>query len=170
MYLNTLQPAVGSKFTAKRLGRGIGSGFGKTAGKGHKGQKARAGGYHKVAFEGGQTPTQRRFPKFGFTSRKQLYRAEVRLSDLKKLIKYDAVNKQVVSNEQQEKNKAIEITLASLRAANIINSSIKYVKIIATGEVKHPFVININDSLKITKGARKIIEAFEGKVFSENVQ
>ena len=72
MYLNTLQPAIGSKFKSKRLGRGIGSGSGKTCGKGHKGQKARAGGYHKVGFEGGQTPYKRKMPKFGFTSKKSL--------------------------------------------------------------------------------------------------
>src|SRR5687767_9907962 len=82
MYLNTLQPAPGSKKPKKRLGRGIGSGTGKTSGKGHKGQKARAGGFHKVGFEGGQMPLQRRIPKSGFRSRKALLREEVRLSDL----------------------------------------------------------------------------------------
>ncbi|MGI9214647.1 MAG: 50S ribosomal protein L15, partial [Gammaproteobacteria bacterium] len=85
MYLNTLQPAVGSKFTAKKLGRGIGSGLGKTCGKGHKGQKARAGGYHKLGFEGGQTPYKRKMPKFGFTSKKVLIKDEIRLSELNKL-------------------------------------------------------------------------------------
>src|SRR5476651_2138282 len=86
MYLNTLKPAPGSKTPAKRLGRGIGSGKGKTCGRGHKGQKARAGGFHKVGFEGGQMPLQRRIPKSGFNSRKALYRQEVRLSDLNKVI------------------------------------------------------------------------------------
>src|SRR5471030_3184873 len=85
MYLNTLKPAPGSKTPAKRLGRGIGSGKGKTCGKGHKGQKARAGGYHKVGFEGGQMPIQRRLPKSGFRSRKALVREEIRLSDLNKI-------------------------------------------------------------------------------------
>src|ERR1700722_11428158 len=82
MHLNTLHPAPGSKKQSKRLGRGIGSGKGKTCGRGHKGQKARAGGYHKVGFEGGQMPLQRRIPKSGFRSRKALVREEVRLSDL----------------------------------------------------------------------------------------
>src|SRR5436853_6032325 len=82
MYLNTLQPAPGSKTPAKRLGRGIGSGKGKTCGRGHKGQRARAGGFHKVGFEGGQMPLQRRIPKSGFRSAKSLYREEIRLSDL----------------------------------------------------------------------------------------
>src|SRR5579862_5378046 len=82
MYLNTLQPAPGSKKERRRLGRGIGSGLGKTSGKGHKGQKARAGGYHKVGFEGGQMPLQRRIPKSGFRSRKALVREEIRVSDL----------------------------------------------------------------------------------------
>src|SRR6476659_519466 len=85
MNLNTLKPAPGSKTQSKRLGRGIGSGKGKTCGKGHKGQKARAGGFHKVGFEGGQMPLQRRFPKSGFRSRISLLRQEVRLSDLEKL-------------------------------------------------------------------------------------
>src|ERR1700759_3931467 len=85
MHLNTIQPAPGSKKPGKRLGRGIGSGKGKTCGKGHKGQHARAGGYHKVGFEGGQMPLQRRIPKSGFTSKKSLVREEVRLSDLNKI-------------------------------------------------------------------------------------
>jgi large subunit ribosomal protein L15 len=158
MYLNTLQPAAGSKFKAKNLGRGIGSGLGKTCGKGHKGQKARAGGYHKVGFEGGQTPYQRKMPKFGFNSRKSLYRAEIRLSELNKLIKV---------NGNFEK---IMVNLNTLRAANIINSSVKYVKIIATGEVNNAFEINANDYLRITKGAQHLIEKSGGKVLIENVQ
>src|SRR5258708_37314963 len=85
MYLNTLQPAPGAKTPAKRVGRGIGSGKGKTCGRGHKGQRARAGGFHKLGFEGGQMPLQRRLPKFGFRSSKALYREEIRLSDLMKL-------------------------------------------------------------------------------------
>src|ERR1700720_1096093 len=89
MHLNTLHPAPGAKTKAKRLGRGIGSGKGKTCGKGHKGQKARAGGYHKVGFEGGQMPLQRRLPKTGFRSRISLITQEVRLSDLNKLTESD---------------------------------------------------------------------------------
>ncbi len=158
MYLNTLQPAVGSKFTAKKLGRGIGSGLGKTCGKGHKGQKARAGGYHKVGFEGGQTPYKRKMPKFGFTSKKALIKEEIRLSELNKLASK--------SNNNQE----INITMDALRLANIIKHSIKYVKIIATGEVKHIFIVKINDAIKVTKGAQHLIEAFGGKVLLENVE
>lgn len=161
MYLNTLQPAVGSKFAAKKLGRGIGSGLGKTCGKGHKGQKARAGGYHKVGFEGGQTPYKRKMPKFGFTSKKMLVKAEIRLSDLNKLAKF---------NSNDSGSKEININLDILRAANIINSTIKYVKIIATGKVNHPFILKLNDALKATKGAQHIIEASGGKVLLENVQ
>ena len=161
MYLNTLQPAVGSKFTAKKLGRGIGSGLGKTCGKGHKGQKARAGGYNKVGFEGGQTPYKRKMPKFGFTSKKMLHKAEVRLSELNKLIKLHAGS---------DESKEISITIDNLRIANIISNSIKYVKIIATGDVKNAFIIQTNNYLKVTKGAQQIIEAFGGKVLLENVQ
>jgi large subunit ribosomal protein L15 len=160
MYLNTLQPAVGSKFTAKKLGRGIGSGLGKTCGKGHKGQKARAGGYHKVGFEGGQTPYKRKMPKFGFTSKKTLVKAEIRLSDLNKLAKFN-------SNSE---SKEINVNLETLRIANIINSAIKYVKIIATGKVNHPFILKLNNVLKVTKGAQHLIEASGGKVLLENVQ
>ncbi len=82
MYLNTIKPAAGSKSNAKRRGRGIGSGLGKTCGRGHKGQKSRSGGFHKVGFEGGQMPLQRRLPKVGFTSRKSKYTAEIRLNEL----------------------------------------------------------------------------------------
>lgn len=157
MYLNTLHPAVGEKFTAKKLGRGIGSGLGKTCGKGHKGQRARAGGYHKIGFEGGQTPYKRKVPKFGFNSKKSLVTAEVRLNDLNKLIKK-------FSNTEE-----INVTISNLMKANIINSSIKKVKIIATGEVKHTYIVKINETIKITKGARHLIEAFGGRVLLENV-
>ena len=158
MYLNTLQPAVGSKFAAKKLGRGIGSGLGKTCGKGHKGQKARAGGYHKVGFEVGQTPYKRKMPKFCFTSKKVLIKEEVRLSELNKLA------------NKSKNNQEINITMDALRAANIINNSIKHIKIIATGEVKNVFVVKINDAIKVTKGAQHLIEAFGGKVLLENVE
>lgn len=152
MYLNTLQPAKGSKFKAKVLGRGIGSGLGKTCGKGHKGQKARAGGYHKLGFEGGQTPYKRRVAKFGFTSKKSLYKAELRLSELNKI------------------HADTSITMDILRANKLINSSIKYVKIIATGELKHGYQILTNNVLKVTKGAQHLIEQLGGKVLVENVQ
>lgn len=152
MYLNTLQPAKGSKFKAKILGRGIGSGLGKTCGKGHKGQKARAGGYHKLGFEGGQTPYKRRVAKFGFTSKKSLQRTELRLSDL------NIVNT----------NKLI--TMEVLRTSNLIGHNIKYVKIIATGELKNGYQVMTNSSLKVTKGAQRLIEQIGGKVLIENVQ
>jgi large subunit ribosomal protein L15 len=143
MQLNTLSPAVGSKKTAKRLGRGIGSGTGKTAGKGHKGQKARAGGYHKVGFEGGQMPLQRRLPKFGFISRKSLARSEVRLADIARLPE-------------------TEIDLVVLQNHGFISSNIDYVKVIFDGsEVSKAITIQ---GLGVTAGARKAIEAAGGKV------
>jgi large subunit ribosomal protein L15 len=142
MYLNTIQPAIGSKKPARRLGRGIGSGRGKTCGKGHKGQKARAGGFHKVGFEGGQMPLQRRMPKSGFRSQSALYRQEVRLSDLNKLTQ-DTVDMQV------------------LKAAGIINANIKDVKIILAGEINRVLIIK---GLPVTVGAKNAIEAAGGKV------
>src|SRR5210317_2504642 len=117
MRLNTLSPAEGAKKSAKRVGRGIGSGLGKTGGRGHKGQKSRSGGFHKVGFEGGQMPIQRRLPKVGFRSRKSLTSAEVRLSEL------NAVEGDTVD-------------LLSLRAANLINENTDTVKIFQSGEIK----------------------------------
>jgi large subunit ribosomal protein L15 len=142
MRLNTLKPAKGSKSAPKRLGRGIGSGLGKTAGKGHKGQRARAGGYHKLGFEGGQMPIQRRLPKFGFNSALALVTTEVRLSDLAKV-------------------KADRIDIEALRAANVINSAIKRVKVILAGEIKKAVHLV---GIKATKGAKAAIEAAGGKV------
>ncbi len=145
MYLNTLKPAYGAKKVGKRLGRGIGSGKGKTCGRGHKGQHARAGGFHKVGFEGGQMPLQRRLPKFGFKSRKATVTAEIRLSDLSKL------TSEVVS-------------LATLRDANIINSAIKFVKIIKTGEFDIKAKYNVAAEIRVTKGALAEITNAGGKV------
>jgi large subunit ribosomal protein L15 len=142
MYLNTLQPAPGSKKKATRVGRGIGSGIGKTCGRGHKGQHARAGGYKKVGFEGGQMPLQRRLPKFGFKSRKALITTEIRLHELSKVT-------------------ADKIDLAALKAANLINANTKRVKIIAAGELNKAVIIS---GLKVTSGARQLIEAAGGKV------
>jgi len=142
MQLNTLEPAVGSKKAAKRVGRGIGSGLGKTAGRGHKGQKARAGGYHKVGFEGGQMPLQRRLPKFGFTSRKSLQRAEIRLSELNNL----------------EEN---AINLEVLKAVNLVSKNILSVKVILSGEITRAITVT---GLGVTNGARKAIEAAGGKI------
>jgi len=142
MYLNTLSPGEGAKTKPKRLGRGIGSGLGKTCGKGHKGQKARAGGYHKVGFEGGQMPLQRRLPKFGFTSRKALDAAEVRLGDLNSI-------------------SAELINLESLLAAKLIAPHIRRVKVILRGEANRAFKLA---GVKATKGAKLAIEAAGGRV------
>lgn len=142
MRLNTLKPADGSRPDAKRVGRGIGSGLGKTAGRGHKGQKSRSGGFTKVGFEGGQMPLQRRLPKVGFTSRKSLVTEEVRLHEL------GAVEDGAVD-------------LASLKAAGILKQSTLYAKIIASGEITTAVTVK---GLRVTKGARAAIEAAGGKV------
>jgi large subunit ribosomal protein L15 len=142
MFLNTLQPAPGSKKPSRRLGRGIGSGRGKTCGKGHKGQKARSGGFHKVGFEGGQMPLQRRMPKSGFRSQKALLREEVRLSDLEKA--------------------SIEIVdLASLKLAGIIKNNTKFVKIILAGEIVRKITVR---GILVTAGAKMAIESAGGIV------
>ncbi|MCC6207386.1 MAG: 50S ribosomal protein L15 [Gammaproteobacteria bacterium] len=142
MRLNTLKPAPGAKRVARRVGRGIGSGLGKTAGRGHKGQYARAGGYHKLGFEGGQMPLHRRLPKVGFTSRSARDRAEVRLSELAKV-------------------KADVIDLAALKEANIINGRIERAKVIASGEISVAITLR---GIAVTKGARAAIEAAGGKI------
>ena len=144
MRLNTLKPALGAKTAKKRLGRGIGSGLGKTGGRGHKGQKSRSGGKPAVGFEGGQMPIYRRLPKFGFKSRKQLVREEVRLSDLAKM-------------------KEEIVDLFTLKTSGVIKSTTKYVKLIASGKVEKAFTVKI----PATKGARAAIEAAGGKVEGE---
>lgn len=142
MRLNELKPDAGSKKAPKRVGRGIGSGLGKTAGRGHKGQKARAGGFHKVGFEGGQMPLQRRLPKVGFRSRTALHHAEVRIGELGR-VTGDSVD------------------LAALIKAGVVNRSTKTAKIIASGEVSRAFTVR---GLGVTKGARTAIEAAGGSV------
>lgn len=142
MYLNTLQPAPGSKTKSKRLGRGIGSGKGKTCARGHKGQRARAGGYHKVGFEGGQMPLQRRIPKSGFRSMAALTREEVYLSDINKL-------------------DAETVDLGTLINAGVVRSDTKDVKVIGSGEITRSVTIR---GISVTAGARKAIEAAKGKV------
>lgn len=142
MQLNALHPAPGSKKKSKRLGRGIGSGKGKTCGRGHKGQKARAGGYHKVGFEGGQMPLQRRIPKSGFRSPQALLSEEVYLSDLSRL-------------------DATVIDLPTLIKSGVVRSRTKKVKIIASGELKRAVTIR---GIPVTAGARKAIESANGKV------
>ncbi len=142
MQLNTIRPADGSKQPKKRVGRGIGSGLGKTAGRGHKGQKARAGGYHKVGFEGGQMPIQRRLPKLGFRSHLARITEEIRLSELEKLA-------------------ADVIDIDVLKKANLVSKGTKYVKVFASGEIKRAVTLK---GLKVTKGARAAIEASGGKI------
>ncbi len=142
MYLNTIQSAYGSRKERKRVGRGIGSTLGKTCGRGHKGQKSRSGGFHKVGFEGGQMPLQRRLPKVGFTSRVKKYSAEVTLSEVNSL-SVDVVD------------------LASLVSANLVPAFTKTVKIIKSGEVSKSITIK---GLKVTAGAKVSIETAGGKV------
>ncbi|MFP3013321.1 MAG: 50S ribosomal protein L15 [Arsenophonus sp. NC-PG7-MAG3] len=142
MRLNTLSPAKGAKNTPKRVGRGIGSGLGKTGGRGHKGQKSRSGGGIRRGFEGGQMPLYRRLPKFGFNSRKTIITAEVRLSDFAK-VKSDVID------------------LNTLKAANIVGIKIEYVKVILSGEVNRPVTVR---GFRVTKGARTAIEAAGGKI------
>ncbi|MFD2178582.1 50S ribosomal protein L15 [Veronia pacifica] len=142
MRLNTLSPAAGSKPSKKRVGRGIGSGLGKTCGRGHKGQKSRSGGSVRPGFEGGQMPLKQRLPKFGFTSRKSLTAAEVRLSELAK------VEGDVVS-------------LESLKAANVITKDIRTAKIVLSGEIARSVTVK---GLRVTKGAKAAIEAAGGKI------
>ena len=142
MKLNELSPAEGSKKDRKRAGRGIGSGLGKTAGRGHKGQKSRTGGYHKVGFEGGQIPLQRRLPKRGFASRTARYNAEVRLYQLA-VMDADIIDMDV------------------LKAEKIVGHDTKKVKIINTGELARAITVK---GLAVTKGAQAAIEAAGGKV------
>ncbi|AHK16928.1 MAG: 50S ribosomal protein L15 [Thalassolituus sp.] len=142
MRLNELSPAPGSKPAAKRVGRGIGSGLGKTGGRGHKGQKSRSGGKVAPGFEGGQMPIHRRLPKFGFVSRQAQYVAEIRLNELA-LVEGDVVD------------------LAALKAADVIGEKIKTARVILSGEVKKAVTVK---GLKVTKGAKAAIEAAGGKV------
>ena len=142
MRLNEIKPAAGAKHAKKRVGRGIGSGLGKTAGRGHKGQKARAGGFHKVGFEGGQMPLQRRLPKRGFVSHLKSQVAEVRLGDLQKL-------------------DAETIDLDVLKAAKVVPGTALRAKVILSGDVKRKVALK---GLAVSKGARAAIESAGGSV------
>jgi large subunit ribosomal protein L15 len=142
MELNTIQPAEGAKHYKRRVGRGIGSGLGKTAGRGHKGQKSRSGGFHKVGFEGGQMPLQRRLPKRGFKSLATPYKAEVRLSDLEKL-------------------PVAEVDLLALKQAGIVPEMARSVRIILSGSISKKVTVK---GLTATKGAKAAIEAAGGSV------
>ena len=140
MQLNTIKPADGAKKARRRVGRGIGSGLGKTAGRGHKGQKSRAGGYHKVGFEGGQMPLQRRLPKRGFKSQSLKYNSEVSLTDLQRL-------------DQDE------VDLVMLKAAGLVGQMIKHVKVIKSGELTRKVLLK---GIGATAGAKAAIEAAGG--------
>jgi len=142
MELNTIQPAAGAKHAKRRVGRGIGSGLGKTAGRGHKGQKSRAGGFHKVGFEGGQMPLQRRLPKRGFKSQSKPFKAEVRLSDLAKL-------------------PVADIDILALKQAGLISELARVVRLIKAGELSKKVTLK---GVIATKGAKAAIEAAGGSV------
>ena len=142
MELNTIKPSAGSKHAKRRVGRGIGSGLGKTAGRGHKGQKSRSGGYHKVGFEGGQMPLQRRLPKRGFKSHLLQYNDEVTLTDLERL-------------------GVPEVDLLALKQAGLVGQLIKTVKVINTGELKAKVVLK---GIGATAGAKAAIEAAGGSI------
>lgn len=142
MRLNTLKSAPGARKSGKRVGRGIGSGLGKTCGRGHKGQKSRSGGFHKVGFEGGQMPLQRRLPKVGFTSRVGRTTDQIRLHELAKV-------------------EGAVVDLVALKAANLIRQDIKRVKVIASGAIDKAVTVR---GLGVTAGAKAAIEAAGGKV------
>lgn len=142
MELNTIKPGAGSKHAKRRVGRGIGSGLGKTAGRGHKGQKSRSGGYHKVGFEGGQMPLQRRLPKRGFKSQTLKYNAEVTLKDLERL-------------------GADEVDMLTLKQAGLVGELVKVVKIIKAGELTKKVTLK---GIGATAGAKAAIEAAGGSV------
>ncbi|RUP24642.1 MAG: 50S ribosomal protein L15 [Curvibacter sp.] len=140
MELNSIKPAAGAKHAKRRVGRGIGSGLGKTAGRGHKGQKSRSGGYHKVGFEGGQMPLQRRLPKRGFKSHLLKFNAEITLSDLEALGQ-------------------AEVDVAALKVAGLVGELAKVVKVIKTGELTKAVKLN---GIGATAGAKAVIEAAGG--------
>jgi large subunit ribosomal protein L15 len=144
MQLNTIKPASGAKHAKRRVGRGIGSGLGKTAGRGHKGQKSRAGGFHKVGFEGGQMPLQRRLPKRGFKSAALKYNAEITLAELQQL-------------------EAEEVNLVVLKAAGLVPEIARNVKVIKSGELTRKVTLS---GIGATAGAKAVIEAVGGSLAS----
>ena len=143
MELNTIKPADGAKKPRRRVGRGIGSGLGKTAGRGHKGQKSRSGGFHKVGFEGGQMPLQRRLPKRGFFSQTREFVAEVNLDDL-------------------EKMRDTEITLETMRAAGVVATLTQRAKVVLSGKLTRK--VQLTGAITATKGAKAAIEAAGGSI------
>ena len=142
MFLNTIKRAKGAVKKANRVGRGIGCGNGKTCGRGHKGQRSRSGGYHKIGFEGGQMPLHRRLPKFGFNSYIATVTAEVRLTELQNM-------------------KTDKISLSTLKEENVIKKNVKYAKIILSGKIEKAVTIS---GLRVTSGAKKAVESAGGKV------
>ena len=142
MELNTIKPGAGAKHAKRRVGRGIGSGLGKTAGRGHKGQKSRSGGYHKVGFEGGQMPLQRRLPKRGFKSQQAKFRDEISLTDLQRL-------------------GTAEVDLLTLKQAGLVGQVIKSVKVVKSGELTSAVTLK---GIAATAGAKAAIEAAGGSV------
>jgi len=142
MQLNTIKPASGAKHAKRRVGRGIGSGIGKTAGRGHKGQKSRAGGYHKVGFEGGQMPLQRRLPKRGFKSLTLRFNAEIRLSDLERL-------------------SVTDVDVLTLKQAGLVPELVRAVKVVAAGKLTRKIALS---GVAATAGAKAAIEAAGGTV------
>jgi large subunit ribosomal protein L15 len=146
MELNNLKPAAGAKHARRRVGRGIGSGLGKTAGRGHKGQKSRAGGYHKVGFEGGQMPLQRRLPKRGFKSQSAKFNGEVTLAALERLVAQSNV---------------AEVDLLTLKQAGLVGELVKNVKVIKSGELTKAVKLN---GIGATAGAKAAIEAAGGSI------
>jgi len=148
MKLNTIAPAEGAKQERRRVGRGIGSGFGKTAGRGHKGQKSRTGGFHKVGFEGGQMPLQRRLPKRGFVSLTKADTAHVRTGELAKV-------------------QADVIDLLALKAANVVSGTVKSVKVYLSGDLNRAITVQ---GLLLSKGARAAVEAAGGKILEATAE
>lgn len=146
MELNNIKPAAGAKHAKRRVGRGIGSGLGKTAGRGHKGQKSRAGGYHKVGFEGGQMPLQRRLPKRGFKSQSAKFNGEVTLAALERLVAQSNV---------------AEVDLLTLKQAGLVGELVKNVKVIKSGELTKAVKLN---GIGATAGAKAAIEAAGGSI------
>ncbi|NKE68684.1 50S ribosomal protein L15 [Ramlibacter sp. RBP-2] len=146
MELNNLKPAAGAKHARRRVGRGIGSGLGKTAGRGHKGQKSRAGGYHKVGFEGGQMPLQRRLPKRGFKSQSAKFNGEVTLAALERLVTGSNV---------------ADVDLLTLKQAGLVGELVKNVKVIKSGELTKAVKLN---GIGATAGAKAAIEAAGGSI------
>jgi large subunit ribosomal protein L15 len=146
MELNNLKPAEGSRKDRRRVGRGIGSGLGKTAGRGHKGQKSRAGGFHKVGFEGGQMPLQRRLPKRGFKSHLKKFNGEISLAALERLV---------------SSTKVADVDLLTLKQAGLVGELVKNVKVIKSGELKAKVALK---GIAATAGAKAAIEAAGGSI------